>query len=494
MRFRKFSLIFFTIIFTNIFVAARDPQQITSIGDTIKSIYLPPLRKVVADSVINYGKLFLNTPYRYGACGVSNFDCSGFTSHVFRNFGYNLNRSSAQQAEQFPTIDKAELKPGDLVFFNGRRRNGQVGHVGIVVETHQDGDFDFIHASVSNGVVVSNSNESYYNRRYVKAARVLPFDSLLQVASVSTPVNRDEFVSIKPAQKIKKIIPAVYHSVKSGENLTVIAKRYGLTVAELKDLNNLKKNKITAKQSLKIKEAEQISIMEPMTAQNSVRSVSDSVGKIESAKLAEDKVVKSSKHLIKKGETLFSIAKLYQINIDDLKSLNKLTDSKIVPGKELILFAENNVLSIDNQVEGSSATVAKKIDDVSPKIQTVRSKQILNHRVSKGETLSSISKKYNLTANQLKVLNQLDNNKIMVGQVLNIVPEELTDVHALESTKIITQTPTKPAELIKHKVVNGESLYSIAKKYKLKVNELMVYNNLSSSSIQKGQYIRIPKM
>ncbi len=493
MQFRKPSILLFGILLSTIFVFARDPKKLAETTDTIKSIYLPPLRKVIADSVINYGKLFLNTPYRYGACGTSNFDCSGFTSHVFRNFGYNLNRSSAQQADQFPLINKTEVKPGDLVFFNGRSRNGRVGHVGIVVETHQDGDFDFIHASVSGGVIVSNSNENYYQRRYVRAARVLLSDSLLQLASASIPVNREEFVSNTPTQKIRKTIPAVYHSVKSGENLTLIAKQYGMTVAELKEKNNLKKNTINAKQRLMIKAAEQFSIMEPMTAQNSVRTNKDSVSKIEKNLIVESKVSSPTKHLILKGETLFSIAKLYQIDIDELKKLNKLADSKIIPGKELILNAETKTLLADNEVKNPSSTVAKN-DDKNVKIETRAPKLVVEHRVSKGENLGSIAKQYNLSIEQLKSLNQMNNNKLMAGQVLKVESEQLALAETSTSTKSVSQTQKEPKELTNHQVSNGESLYSIAKKYKVKVDELIDYNHLSSSNIQKGQHIRIPKM
>lgn len=493
MQFRKLSILLFSILLSNIFLFARDPKQLAEATDTIKSIYLPPLRKVIADSVINYGKLFLNTPYQYGACGISNFDCSGFTSHVFRNFGYNLNRSSSEQAQQFPSIDKKEIKPGDLVFFNGRSRNGRVGHVGIVTEAHQGGDFDFIHASVSGGVIVSNSSENYYQRRYVKAVRVLLSDSLLHVALTPNPIKREEFVSVTPAQKVKKTIPAVYHLVKSGENLTLIAKQYGMTVAELKNKNNLKQNKINTKQRLMIKEAEQFSIMEPMTAQSKVSINKDSINKIEKSTIAESKVTIPTKHLIKRGETLFSIAKLYQINVDELKKLNKLTDTKIVPGKELTLSVETNTLSAENEVKISLSTVAIN-EDKKVKVETETPKLATEHRVRKDETLSSISKKYNLTTDQLKTLNGLVTNKITVNQVLKVESEQLAIAETSTSTKSVSQTPKEPKELTKHKVSNGESLYSIAKKYKVKVDDLIDYNHLSSSNIQKGQNIRIPKI
>ena len=149
-----------------------------------------------ADSVINYGKLFLDTPYRYGSSGTSSFDCSGFTSYVYRNFGYNLERSSADQATQFDTINPENLKTGDLVFFSGRRKSQRVGHVGIVVAKKDSGSFDFIHASVQKGVTISNSEEDYYKKRFIKANRVIFDNRMLAVvpndAIKENPANADE--------------------------------------------------------------------------------------------------------------------------------------------------------------------------------------------------------------------------------------------------------------------------------------------------------------
>ena len=68
--------------------------------------------------------------------------------------------------------EKKQLKPGDLVFFNGRKVGKRIGHVGIVTEVDTArGQFKFIHASNSRGVTESHSDEAYYKRRYVGACR-----------------------------------------------------------------------------------------------------------------------------------------------------------------------------------------------------------------------------------------------------------------------------------------------------------------------------------
>lgn len=125
------------------------------------------------DALLKLAFSFRGTPYVYGASRPGAFDCSGFTSYVFRQFGYNLDRTSGGQANNGRSVSRNELKPGDLVFFNGRARGNRIGHVGIVTEADNgNGTFKFIHAA-SRGVRESHSTESYYVVRYMGACRVI---------------------------------------------------------------------------------------------------------------------------------------------------------------------------------------------------------------------------------------------------------------------------------------------------------------------------------
>jgi cell wall-associated NlpC family hydrolase len=124
--------------------------------------------------ILDYAFQFRGVRYRAGSSSPSGFDCSGFTSFVFRKFGINLDRSSSAQVNDGRSVSRNELKPGDLVFFNGRAVGSRVGHVGIVTKVDEFGDgFTFIHASCSGGIRESHSSEAYYQRRYVGACRVL---------------------------------------------------------------------------------------------------------------------------------------------------------------------------------------------------------------------------------------------------------------------------------------------------------------------------------
>lgn len=128
----------------------------------------------IVDNLLKYAFKFKGRPYRSGSKGPSSFDCSGFTSYVFKKLSMSLNPSSASQYLQGKSIKREELKPGDLVFFKGRNASAsRVGHVGLVSEVLPNGTFKFIHASCSKGICEESINSVYYSKRYVGARRVI---------------------------------------------------------------------------------------------------------------------------------------------------------------------------------------------------------------------------------------------------------------------------------------------------------------------------------
>lgn len=126
------------------------------------------------ESVVQTALQYLGASYRSGMSGPYAFDCSGFTSYVYRQQNVSILRSSRSQYTQGTPIARiADLKKGDLVFFGGRGNSRSVGHVGIVMDVDPSGNnFSFVHAA-SGGVKVSDSNEAYYSRRYIGARRIV---------------------------------------------------------------------------------------------------------------------------------------------------------------------------------------------------------------------------------------------------------------------------------------------------------------------------------
>jgi cell wall-associated NlpC family hydrolase len=120
--------------------------------------------------VLKEAKTFLGTPYKYGGTSRSGLDCSGLVFNSFDAIGVKMPRMSREMAEKGKEIRLREVKEGDLVFFN--TSGSAISHVGIV-ETVKNGEIFFIHSSTSKGVIISSLEETYWNKRFVKATRIL---------------------------------------------------------------------------------------------------------------------------------------------------------------------------------------------------------------------------------------------------------------------------------------------------------------------------------
>ena len=124
-----------------------------------------------ASTIISYAKQYIGTPYVYGGTSLtSGVDCSGFTYSIFKANGVTINRSSREQYKNGTAVNsKADLQPGDLVFFN-TGGNSAISHVGMYI-----GNGQYIHSTDggNRGVCISNLNEGYSANTYVGARRVL---------------------------------------------------------------------------------------------------------------------------------------------------------------------------------------------------------------------------------------------------------------------------------------------------------------------------------
>lgn len=211
-----------------------------------------------------------------------------------------------------------------------------------------------------------------------------------------------------------------YYVVKKGDTLWSIARAYGLTVDKLKSLNNLTGNNLTIGDSLIVK---------------------DSSGNSDSSSSVDN----NKYYIVKKGDSLYSIARRNNMTVDELKSLNNLTSNILSIGQKLIISSGSKV---SNNV----------------------------YVVKKGDTLWSIANNFNVSVNDLKNANNKSNNSLSIGEQL-IIPGKSTGENV--STTIYT-------------VKSGDNLYSIARRYNVTVNEIKSLNNLSSNLLSIGQKLSIP--
>lgn len=118
-------------------------------------------------AIVNKAKQYLGVPYVYGGASPSGFDCSGLVYYVLKSLGYSPYRTPADQYKQGTYVSKANLEPGDIVFFHGTYTSG-ISHVGIYA-----GNGQFIHAPNSRSVVsYADLTSGYWANHYYGARRM----------------------------------------------------------------------------------------------------------------------------------------------------------------------------------------------------------------------------------------------------------------------------------------------------------------------------------
>lgn len=203
-----------------------------------------------------------------------------------------------------------------------------------------------------------------------------------------------------------------YYTVKSGDSLWSIAKKFNVSVADLKDSNGLVSSLLSIGQVLKI----------PVQEQEE-----------------ESKNV----YVVKKGDSLYKIAKEYDTTINELIKLNNLSNTNLSIGQIL-------------------------------KIPTVKSEESeYLYTVKSGDSLYKIAREYNTTVDELMKLNNLSSISLSIGQTLKI-PQITTSAQDNYYT-----------------VKSGDNLYKIASKYNTTVNNLVKLNNLSSTTLSIGQKLKL---
>lgn len=111
---------------------------------------------------------WIGVPYRAGGESKHGTDCSGFVSQLYKRvYNIRLARSTDGQLKESNKVSRRHLREGDLVFFTSRASRKRVAHVGIYLK-----DGKFVHASTSQGVIVSSLNEKYYTQYWLRGGRV----------------------------------------------------------------------------------------------------------------------------------------------------------------------------------------------------------------------------------------------------------------------------------------------------------------------------------
>lgn len=166
------------------------------------------LPAMTSASVVSEAQKYKGKPYLYGGTSSSGFDCSGFTQKAFSDAGSSIPRTTGAQFNSGSPVDKANLQAGDLVFFN--TSGSGVSHTGIYI-----GSSNFIHASSSQGVMISSINDpAYWGSRYIGARRLTgqvapPAPAKVEKAAVPKVEVKAEPVKAEVVEKVEPVVEEV---------------------------------------------------------------------------------------------------------------------------------------------------------------------------------------------------------------------------------------------------------------------------------------------
>lgn len=233
------------------------------------------------------------------------------------------------------------------------------------------------------------------------------------------------------------------YQVRKGDSVSEIAQKFNVTISQLRKWNNLSSNKIVAGQMLTVHGKEPVQSLGDNTTRKSSNSVS---------------------YTIKPGDTISQIAELYNVSVSEIKEWNNLSSNKLIAGRSLTIYADSKNEKVSSTSNNSRVTASESV-----------------HVVRRGESLGSISQQYNVKISDLKEWNNLKDNNIKAGQELAI------NKHVSATAK---NGNNKSSDKI-HKVKEGESLWTIAKLYKVLVADIMNWNNLKSDRVKIGQRLKI---
>lgn len=404
------------------------------------------------------------------------------------------NHMTFKQISDLLDVPEAELK-----FFNPSYKRNEIPSI--------SGERNFLRLPKDKiAIFTSNEDKIYAYVNYEASKRERPYERLASVKQndpTNTSQNESDFTT-----------RTKYHKVIKGDNLSKIADRYNVTIADIKNWNGLRSNSAPLGKKLRILSTEKIAykvnneIASNKAVADSVstketKMVTDSTSDIASNEAKPEKVFKTEKvvsykdvtkyHKVKKGDVLGEIATKYDVSVADIKKWNKLKGNNIGVDDNLkIIKNEKVTTTVRKEVKQPFATKNEAIAVAEPKkvkaeiikkeikVDTT-SKNENVYVVAKGDNLSSIAKNYNVSVDDLKEWNNLSDNNIKLGAELII------------SNQKPTESNDDLAKNIEHVVGKGEFLGTIARKYNTTVNDLLELNSLSDTNIKEGDKLIVGK-
>ena len=340
-------------------------------------------------------------------------------------------------------------------------------------------------------VFTSNEEKIYAYVQHELDQRERPFSRFQTALASRDSIERGESYTVSRTK---------FHKVKRGDNLSEIADRYDVSMSDIKKWNKLKSNKAPLGRKLKIITSERIAarVKKPKADSTAVASVSKSTTTVTTAIAQvtpkDQKVYKEEKvvsfqdvtkfHKVKKGDNLSEIAAKYDVAMSDIKKWNKLKNNNVALGKSLKIITNERVVTTVKKLvksENIAATEKSKKEAVE---NTDKPEDF--YIVEQGDNLSTIAKKHNITIDELKKWNNLQDNTIQLESKLKIADITNKD----DKTQVAPKTEIRNIE---YTVQAGDNLGSIARKNNVAVSDIKLWNELSDDNIQLGDKLIVAK-
>ena len=196
-------------------------------------------------------------------------------------------------------------------------------------------------------------------------------------------------------------------------------------------------------------------------------------------------------YTIRPGDNLGTIAEKYRVSVSQIKYWNNIRGTKIVAGKKLVIYPGR---SYKNNVSTKKNTVTDK--NTNTKTSTTFNGKKHIYKIKSGENLGLIAGKFNVSISNLKKWNNISGTNIKAGDKLVIYSNKKITVSSTNQKKSVPTekyNKKKKGKIVKYTVVSGDTLWNIAKKYNISVDNLKKLNGLSNSSIKPGMILKVRK-
>ena len=250
------------------------------------------------------------------------------------------------------------------------------------------------------------------------------------------------------------------YTVVSGDSVWKIANQFGISMEALRSQNHIQNNFIYPGQVLKI----------PLVSnsEGSTTPITPTVPNHATSNTpSQTPTVSTDTYTVKSGDSLWLIANRYGLSVSQLKSMNQLTSDLIYPGQKLAVRKGSH--SVINQEPNPTNTT-----NLSEK----------NYTVVAGDSVWKIANKFGISMNTLRNLNHIKNDFIYPGQVLKVQASTTPSTAVSQSTTTTSKATT-------YRVKSGDSLWSIAQKHGLSVAQLKALNQLTSDLILVNQTLKV---